>query len=57
MEAAQYARALQLKLSEAGLQGVLQANAFQALLQYVTEVQGDLDVLYSIFDQLKRGEW
>eukprot|EP00775_Hariotina_reticulata_P005084 gene5084-5325_t len=54
MAAVQYARALQLKLSEAGLQGVLQADAFQALLQFVTEVQGDLDVLYSIFEQLKR---
>lgn len=52
--ASQYSRALQSKLSDAGLQGALQADAFRTLLQHVSEVQGDLDILYSILEQLKQ---
>lgn len=54
--AAQYSKSLQQKLSEAGLQGALQADAFKALLQYVSEVQGDLDILYNILEQLKQSK-
>lgn len=55
-QAAQYSRALQQKLSESGLQGSLQADAYKALLQYVSEVQGDLDILYNILEQLRQSE-
>ena len=53
--AAAYAKPLQLKLQEAGLQGTLDADAFQALLKYVADAQGSLDSVYSILEQLKLG--
>eukprot|EP00877_Chromochloris_zofingiensis_P012640 jgi/Chrzof1/762/Cz01g27210.t1 len=49
----QYTASLQRKLQEAGLQGSLDADAFITLLQYVNDVQGSLDVVYSILDVLK----
>ncbi|KAF6263998.1 DNA polymerase epsilon, subunit B [Scenedesmus sp. NREL 46B-D3] len=48
-----YAKGLQSTLAEAGLQGALQAGAFKVLLQYVADVQGELDVLYAVLEQLK----
>lgn len=51
----QYTASLQRKLQEAGLQGSLDADAFITLLQYVNDVQGSLDVVYSILDVLKDG--
>jgi hypothetical protein len=53
--AAAYAKPLQLKLQETGLQGTLDADAFQALLNYVAGAYGSLDAVYSILEQLKLG--
>jgi hypothetical protein len=52
-----YGRSLRLQISEAGLQGTMQADAFKALLAYVTDVQGDRQVMCSILEQLKQGAW
>jgi hypothetical protein len=51
-----YAKPLQSTLAEAGLQGALQAGAYKVLLQYVADVDGELDVLYAVLDQLKASE-
>jgi hypothetical protein len=51
-----YAKPLQCKLAEAGLQGALQAGAYKVLLQYVADIDGKLDVLYAVLDQLKASE-
>jgi hypothetical protein len=51
-----YAKPLQSKLAEAGLQGALQAGAYKVLLQYVADVGGELDVLYAVLDQLRASE-
>jgi hypothetical protein len=50
-----YGRSLRLQVTEAGLQGALQADAFKALLQFVCDVQGDRDVMTAILEQLKQG--
>jgi hypothetical protein len=51
-----YVKGLQSTLAEAGLQGALQAGAFKVLLQYVADVQGELDVVYAVLEQLKASE-
>lgn len=49
------ANALRRELTKAGLQGCLSAEAFQALLQYVLEVQGSREVLNSVLEILRQG--
>jgi hypothetical protein len=53
---AAYTRPLQRKLQEAGLQGVVEADAFQVLLKYVADTEGDLDSLYRLLESLKQGK-
>jgi hypothetical protein len=52
-----YLKGLQSTLAEAGLQGALQAGAFKTLLQYVIDIQGDVDVVHAILEQLKASEY
>lgn len=50
-----FGRSLRLQISEAGLQGALQADAFRLLSAFVADVQGDRQVMAAILEQLKQG--
>ena len=53
---AQYSRSLRKLLSDAGLQGALQADAFKLLLQYMAEEQADPQIIALLLEQLKQGK-
>lgn len=51
----QYSNTLRKLLSDAGLQGALQADAFKLLLQYMADEQADPQIMAMLLDQLKQG--